>query len=228
MVGDIGGELMRQGGRMDRVKEQIVLIERTQIPGRGTGEIAGPAHVGYICEGDAVLGGEVGRFAGDQIEVSIGGQVVNLEAQVFERDEVGEHRLIKRLRKTAGEILPGRSFGAEMGGQPQIRYLVEQEVARAERKQRLDGVDRVGLGLGDGRAGNAGADLARVELVERLKDVVAADVERVKRAPDRRRMPDGVLRDLEEQVTRIYAFNGGRAGLRPTEGEVIAAREARL
>ena len=30
MVRDIGGELMRQGGRMDRVKEQMVLIVRTQ------------------------------------------------------------------------------------------------------------------------------------------------------------------------------------------------------
>src|SRR5271166_1987620 len=109
MVGDIGGELMRQGGRMDRVKEQIVLIARTQNPGRGAGEIAGPARVGYIREGHAVLGGEVGRIAGHQIEVSIGGQVVDLEAQVLERDEVGEHRLIKRLRKAAGEILPGRS-----------------------------------------------------------------------------------------------------------------------
>src|SRR3984957_1163452 len=82
MVGDIGGELMRRGGRMDRVKEQIVLIVGLQTPGRGAGEIAGPAHVGYICEADAVLGVEVGRIAGDQIEVSIGGQVVNLEAQV--------------------------------------------------------------------------------------------------------------------------------------------------
>ena len=27
-----GGELMRQGGRMDRVKEQMVLIVRTQLP----------------------------------------------------------------------------------------------------------------------------------------------------------------------------------------------------
>ena len=81
---------------------------------------------------------------------------------MFERNEVGEHRLIERLRKAAGEILPGRSFGAEVGGQPQIRHLVEQEVARAEREQRLDGVDRVGLGLSDGRAGRAGADLARV------------------------------------------------------------------
>ena len=62
---------------------------------------------------------------------------------------------------------------------------------------------------------------------ERLKDVVATDVERVKRAPDRLGMQDGVLRDLEEQVARIYAFNRGRAGLRATEGEVIAAREAR-
>src|SRR5258708_14767472 len=47
MVGDIGGELMRQGGRMDRVKEQIVLIAWTQTPGRGAGEIAGPARGSY-------------------------------------------------------------------------------------------------------------------------------------------------------------------------------------
>jgi hypothetical protein len=72
-----------------------------------------------------------------------------------------------------------------------------------------------------------GAIWARVILVERLIDVVAADVERVKRAPDRRGMQDGVLRDLEEQVARIYAFNGGRAGLCATEGEVITARKAR-
>src|SRR5208283_2639276 len=113
MVGDIGGELVRQGGRMDRVKEQIVLIATNQSPRRGAGEIAGPARGSYIREGDAVLGGEIGRIAGDQIEVSIGGQVVDLEAQMLERDEVGEHRLIKRLRKATGEILPGRSFGAE-------------------------------------------------------------------------------------------------------------------
>src|ERR1700722_19113532 len=49
MVGDIGGELVRQGGRMDRVKEQIVLIVRTQTPGRGAGEITGPARGGYVC-----------------------------------------------------------------------------------------------------------------------------------------------------------------------------------
>jgi hypothetical protein len=30
MVRDISGELMRQAGRVDRVKEQIVLIARTQ------------------------------------------------------------------------------------------------------------------------------------------------------------------------------------------------------
>ena len=65
MVGDIGGEVMRQGGRMDRVKEQIVLIARPQTPGRGAGEIARPARGGYVCEADAVLGGEVGRITGD-------------------------------------------------------------------------------------------------------------------------------------------------------------------
>ena len=76
---------------------------------------------------------------------------------MLERNEVGEHRLIKRLRKSTGEILPCRSFGTEMGGQPQIRHLVEQEVARAERKQRVDSVDRVRLCLGDDRAKFAGA-----------------------------------------------------------------------
>lgn len=33
--------------------------------------------------------------------------------------------------------------------------------------------------------------------------------------------------DLAEQVARIYAFNGGGAGLRAAEGEVMAARKAR-
>ena len=59
--------------------------------------------------------GTVGRTVAGE---SIGGQVVDLEAQALERDEVGEHRLIKRLRKAAGEILPRRSFGAQVGGQP--------------------------------------------------------------------------------------------------------------
>ena len=33
--------------------------------------------------------------------------------------------------------------------------------------------------------------------------------------------------DLAKQVARIRAFNGGGAGLRAAEGEVMAAREAR-
>jgi hypothetical protein len=41
-------------------------------------------------------------------------------------------------------------------------------------------------------------------------------------------MHEGVLGDLENQVARIYALNSGRARLRATEGEVIAAREAWL
>ena len=65
MVVVIGGVLLRGGCRMDRVKEQIVLIARPQTPGRGAGEIARPARGGYVCEADAVLGGEVGRITGD-------------------------------------------------------------------------------------------------------------------------------------------------------------------
>ena len=90
-------------------------------------------------------------------------QVVHLEAEPLQWGEIAEHGLVERLREAAGEILPCRSFGAEVGGQPQIRHFVEQEVTRAEPEQRLDGVDRVGLGLSDGRADVADRDLARAE-----------------------------------------------------------------
>src|SRR5208337_73815 len=220
----IGGEAMPRRGRMHLIPEQILVLDgwdrRGQRPGSGAGEIAGPDRVVDVGEAEGA------RIALDVAEQSIGVQVEHLEAaEAPERDEVSEYGLVERLCQATGKALKRRSL--EFRCQPQIRHFVEQQVARAEQVQRIDGVDRVGLGLSDDCADAGDADRAGGELAERVQDVVRADVERVERAPNRRKVVEGVIRDLGRQVDRTVALDRRGARLRAAEGEVIATLEAR-
>ena len=155
MGGEIGGEAMRRGGRVQSVEEQILVCFRERGPG------ANP-RFGDVGERYSVLRA-VGWISDDVVEQIIGVEVVHLETEILQRGEIAEHGLVERLREAAGEILPSLPFGPEVRGLPQIRHSVKQEVVRAEREQRLDGVNRVGLGLSDGRADGVDRDLAGAE-----------------------------------------------------------------
>ena len=61
--------------------------------------------------------------------------------------KVGEHGLIEQQCEAARKALKRRSV--EQRSEPQVRYFVEEQVARAQREQRIDIVDRVGLGLSE-------------------------------------------------------------------------------
>jgi hypothetical protein len=135
---------------------------------------------------------------------------------------------MKRYGKLGGEAL--QRLAVEPWGIAEVLNAEEKEAARAERVQIVDRVDGVVLGLSDDGLRLAERDFVRGVILERVANVIRADVERVKRARNGRRMRPRIGGDLVGQIgsVRLGGIDVGRAGLGPAEGEIVAASEAGL